>query len=65
MASDPPTGITPPAPGLHKEEPELRQEDDIPSSTGDSREPPTDPERRGTTHQSPPAAPPEQEHPKG
>jgi len=31
MASTPQPGITPPAPGQHKEEPDLWQEDDIPS----------------------------------
>jgi len=31
MASTPQPGMTPPAPGQHKEEPDLWQEDDIPS----------------------------------
>lgn len=31
MASITQPGITPPAPGQHKEEPEFRDEDDIPS----------------------------------
>lgn len=31
MAQSPPAGITPPAPGLEREEPDLSSEDDIPS----------------------------------
>ena len=56
-------GITPPTPGQHKEEPDFWNEEDIPSSEPGTE---SDPERRGSTHQSPPATPPqEQEHPKG
>lgn len=29
-----PSGITPPAPGLEREEPEFRREDDIPAADG-------------------------------
>ena len=32
-----PIGITPPAPGLEREEPELRREEDIPADDGKSR----------------------------
>ena len=53
MSSQPPAPVTPPpqqAPKLANPEP-LQQ--------------PIDPERRGTTHQSPPATPPgEHEHPR-
>lgn len=37
MPTQPPSGITPPAPGLAREEPELRPEDDIPGE--ESRDP--------------------------
>jgi len=48
--SSTPTGITPPAPGQEKEEPDLWQEDDIPSddskpSGSDSRDSGARPER--------------------
>ena len=35
MAFSPPSGITPPAPGLEREEPEAGYEDDIPSDGKD------------------------------
>jgi hypothetical protein len=35
--SSTPIGITPPAPGLEREEPDLWQEDDIPSDDGGER----------------------------
>jgi hypothetical protein len=38
MYSAPPSGITPPAPGLEREEPDLMVEDDIPSDDGSERE---------------------------
>jgi hypothetical protein len=38
MHSHPPTGETPPAPGLEKEEPELMVERDIPADDGAERE---------------------------
>ena len=34
MPPAPPSGITPPAPGLHREEPDFWIEDDIPSDDG-------------------------------
>lgn len=37
MAQPPPSGITPPAPGLDREEPDFWLEDDIPSDDGGSR----------------------------
>ena len=47
MAQPPPNGITPPAPGLDREEPDLAAEDDIPSddepAAGDG--PSAEPER--------------------
>jgi hypothetical protein len=43
-----PQGIIPPLPGLEKEEPEVAQEDDIPSDDGE-----------GKPAQEPPAADPE------
>lgn len=36
MAQSPPIGITPPAPGLDREEPDFWLEDDIPSDDGRS-----------------------------
>jgi len=35
--SSTPVGITPPAPGLDREEPDLWQEDDIPTDDGSER----------------------------
>lgn len=37
MALSPPRGITPPAPGLDREEPTFVREDDIPSDDGEDR----------------------------
>jgi hypothetical protein len=37
MAQSTPSGITPPAPGLDREEPDFWLEDDIPSDDGSSR----------------------------
>lgn len=34
MPAPPPTGITPPAPGLQREEPDFWLEDDIPTDDG-------------------------------
>ena len=34
MSMSPPSGTTPPAPGLEREEPELVREEDIPSDDG-------------------------------
>lgn len=36
--ASPPIGMTPPAPGLEREEPEFAVEEDIPTQHGDERE---------------------------
>jgi len=46
--SSTPHGITPPAPGLDREEPDLWQEDDIPSDDGEERRPAARSERNGS-----------------
>jgi hypothetical protein len=45
--NSPPQGITPPTPGLEREEPEFWIEDDIPSDDGGER-PTASPERSGS-----------------